>query len=311
MKILSYRYNNVNKLGFLWNQKKIVDLELVVSKFKNSGQSNSKPNFEPFPEDLLSFIQNWDQVMPLVLEAERWFMENHKNFEVAEIIKNLSEIQVLAPISNPSKIICVGLNYRDHCREHHFQIPEHPVLFSKFSTSIIGPFDDISFSRINTQKVDYEAELAVIIKKKCRNITPDQAKDYIAGYTVLNDISARDAQFADVQWVRGKSFDTFCPIGPYLVTSEDVPDPQNLPIKCSLNNQIVQESNTSEMIFTCFEIVSFISQFSTLLPGDIIATGTPAGVGSARDPQIFLKNKDVVSVEIDGLGSLMNPVIEF
>lgn len=310
MKILSFSYKGEKRLGCLWNEHTVADLGLIYSTHHKYIEKKNNGLPESFPTDLLSLIQNWDLLWPEISISVNWLRNNDNNSIISQALLPIENVQIVAPLNNPSKVVCVGLNYRDHCREHNFAIPEHPVLFSKFPSSIIGPYDAINFSQSNSQKVDYEAELAVVIKKACRNISPEEASDYIAGYCVLNDISARDVQFADGQWIRGKSFDTFCPFGPYLTTTDEVPDPQQLGIRCVLNGQIVQNSNTSEMIFSCFQIVSFISQVATLLPGDLIATGTPAGVGSARNPQIFLKDSDLISVEIDGLGSLNNPICE-
>jgi 2-keto-4-pentenoate hydratase/2-oxohepta-3-ene-1,7-dioic acid hydratase in catechol pathway len=310
MKILSYSYKGSKGLGCLWDDQTVADFGLVYSKYRHYKKQEPSMLPEFFPSDLLSLIQEWDMLWPEIDASIKWLREIDNPEISGQVFLPVKNVQVLAPISNPTKVVCVGLNYRDHCREHNFSIPDHPVLFSKFPSSIIGPYDPINFSRTNSQKVDYEAELAVVIKKVCRNVSPEEAPDYIAGYSVLNDISARDVQFSDGQWIRGKSFDTFCPFGPYLTTCDEVVDPQQLGIRCVLNGEEVQSSNTAEMIFSCNQIISFISQVATLFPGDLIATGTPAGVGSARDPQIFLKDSDLISVEIDGLGEIRNPIRE-
>jgi acylpyruvate hydrolase len=220
----------------------------------------------------------------------------------------LADVRLGPPLNNPSKIVCIGLNYHDHAREQAVEIPPRPLLFDKFSTAIIGPDDEISWPAEVSQQVDYEAELAVVIGREGRHIPADEAYDFIAGYTIVNDVSARDAQYSDKQWVRGKSFDTFCPIGPYLLTADEVEDPHNLSIRCWVNGELRQDSNTFEMIFKIPELLAFISQTSTLKPGDIISTGTPDGVGVFRDPKIFLKSGDVIEIEIDRLGRLRNTV---
>jgi acylpyruvate hydrolase len=181
------------------------------------------------------------------------------------------------------------------------------MLFAKWTTSVIGPGDAIVLPP-DTQEVDYEAELAVVIGQKCRGVSAEQALDYVAGYTCMNDVSARDFQRDDKQWVRAKSQDTFGPVGPYLVTSDELTDPQSLGIRCTVNGQRLQDSTTSDMIFSIRELIAFISRGITLHPGDLITTGTPQGVGFARKPPIFLKDGDEVVVEIDGIGSLSNPV---
>lgn len=219
----------------------------------------------------------------------------------------LEDVRLLAPVLRPEKIICIGLNYKDHAAESGAEAPTSPVVFSKFANTVIGPGDAIRIPSI-TEQVDYEAELGVIIGRTTSRVSRDAALDHVLGYTCINDVSARDLQFADGQWVRGKTLDTFCPMGPWIVTSDEIPDPQVLPIRCVVNGQTLQDSSTSEMIFTVAEIVAFLSQAITLEAGDVIATGTPAGVGFARKPPIFLTPGDVTRVEIDGIGSLENPV---
>ena len=216
-------------------------------------------------------------------------------------------VKLTSPIPEPGKIICVGLNYRDHAVETGMPIPTSPILFSKFNNTVIGPGDAIRIPPITSQ-CDYEAELGVVIGKTASEVKTENALDYVLGYTCVNDVSARDLQFADGQWVRGKSLDTFCPIGPWIVTADEIPDPQNLWIRCDVNGQRLQDSSTAQMIFAVDEIISFISQAITLEPGDLIATGTPVGVGFARKPPVFLKAGDTVVVDIEAIGPLENPV---
>ena len=207
----------------------------------------------------------------------------------------------------PRNVICIGLNYRDHAAEGGAPIPEKPVVFAKLNGCVIAPNAPIVLPP-DTQQVDYEAELAVVIGRSCRGVSASDALNYVAGYTCLNDVSARDFQFGDNQWVRAKSQDTFGPMGPYLVTSDDIPDPQKLAIRCSINGQVLQDSNTDKMIFGVRELIAFISRGITLQPGDVISTGTPHGVGFARKPPIYLKDGDEVVVEVEGIGKLTNPV---
>jgi 2-keto-4-pentenoate hydratase/2-oxohepta-3-ene-1,7-dioic acid hydratase in catechol pathway len=216
------------------------------------------------------------------------------------------EVTLLNPIERPGKIVCVGLNYLDHCRETNTPPPERPLLFSKFTTAINDPTGDIIWSGALTREVDFEAELAVIIGRHCRNAGEEEALDYVAGYTAANDVSARDLQMGDGQWVRGKSLDTFCPLGPLMVTADEIPDPQRLAIRSTLNGQIMQNSHTGEMIFSVAALIAFCSQAFTLEPGDVLLTGTPHGVGFVREPQIYLQDGDVVMVEIEGIGRLEN-----
>lgn len=214
----------------------------------------------------------------------------------------------MLPIDRPQKIVCVGLNYRDHAEEQGVDLPERPLLFAKWPNTLIGPGEPIVLPPIS-QKVDYEAELGVVIGERTSRVPVESALDTVAGYVCANDVSGRDLQFGDGQWVRGKSLDTFCPVGPKLVPAAEVPDPQALRIRAILNGEVMQDSTTANMVFGVAEIVSFVSQAITLEPGDLILTGTPAGVGIFRDPQVLLKPGDEVTIEIEGIGSLTNPVL--
>jgi 2-keto-4-pentenoate hydratase/2-oxohepta-3-ene-1,7-dioic acid hydratase in catechol pathway len=213
----------------------------------------------------------------------------------------------LPPIPNPGKIIAIGLNYRDHAAEQGTPLPQAPLIFAKFPTAIIGHEGVIKLPAIS-QKVDVEAELCVVIGKTGRGFSEIEAREMIAGYTIGNDVSARDLQFSDKQWVRGKSCDTFAPCGPFLVTSDEIGDPHNLAIRLELNGRVQQSSNTGEMVFNCYKLVSYISQAITLETGDLIYTGTPAGVGVFRNPPVFLAPGDVVEVTIEKIGTLRNTV---
>src|SRR6185369_576229 len=212
-----------------------------------------------------------------------------------------------APVPRPGKILCIGLNYRDHAAESNMPIPEKPVVFSKFSTAVIAPGEAVVLPP-TSEKVDYEAELAVVIGRRASNVSATRALDYVLGYTAFNDVSARDFQFSDGQWQRGKSCDTFAPMGPQIVTTDQIPDPHKLGIKLTLNGKVMQDSNTDQLIFGVPELIEFLSQTITLEPGDVIATGTPAGVGFARKPPVFLKPGDKMAVVIEKVGTLGNPV---
>jgi 2,4-didehydro-3-deoxy-L-rhamnonate hydrolase len=210
------------------------------------------------------------------------------------------------PINRPSKIICAGLNYRDHALESGLELPPKPVLFAKWPSAMIGPGQAIVLPPVS-KEVDYEAELAVVIGRRARNLTPDDALDVVAGYICLNDVSARDLQFAEGQWTRAKSFDTFCPVSA-LVPAGEVGDPQRLRIRCLLNDEVVQDSSTAEMVFPIAELIAFASQATVLEEGDLLATGTPAGVGLAR--QRYLRAGDEVTIDIESVGALTNPVVD-
>jgi 2-keto-4-pentenoate hydratase/2-oxohepta-3-ene-1,7-dioic acid hydratase in catechol pathway len=212
------------------------------------------------------------------------------------------------PIDRPGKIVCVGLNYRDHAEEQGAPLPEAPLLFAKWQNALIGPGEPIVIPSIVT-KCDYEAELGVVIGTSVRGVSPEDALEAVAGYVCVNDVSARDLQFADGQWTRGKSPDTFCPVGPRLVPRDEIPDPQQLAIRAVLNGEAMQESSTASMVFGVADLIAYITRTITLEPGDLIATGTPAGVGVFRKPPVFMQPGDEITIEIEGIGSLTNPVI--
>eukprot|EP00050_Salpingoeca_kvevrii_P008077 m.300514 g.300514 ORF g.300514 m.300514 type:complete len:303 (-) comp14477_c0_seq1:36-944(-) len=220
------------------------------------------------------------------------------------------EYKLLAPITNPDKIICVGMNYVDHCTEQNMPVPTEPVIFSKFGSCIVGNGDPIILPP-ETKKLDFEVELAIVIGKTAKRVKADDAMDYVAGYTVAHDVSARDWQLErnGGQWLLGKTFDTFAPIGPAIVTKDAISDPHKLGIRCRLNGETVQDSNTEQLVFKTGAIIEWLTQFVTLCPGDLIFTGTPPGVGCFRKPPVWLKDGDVVEVEIDELGMISNPVV--
>ena len=215
--------------------------------------------------------------------------------------------RLLAPLA-PANILCIGLNYRRHAEEAKMALPERPILFLTPTSSVIGPDAPVVIPAISDE-VDYECELAVVIGKAARHVSEADALDYVLGYTCANDVSARDWQLRlDRQWARGKSFDTFCPLGPALVTADDIPDPNHLSIRTRLTGETMQDSNTSDMIFSVQQIIAYLSQGMTLLPGTVILTGTPEGVGDGRDPKRFLRPGDLCQVIIDGIGTLSNPI---
>ncbi len=221
----------------------------------------------------------------------------------------VASTKILTPIHSPGKIVCLGLNYRDHAAEQNASVPDEPVIFMKPRTAIIGPSDSIVKPSF-VQQLDYEAELAVVIGKRAKNVPLSDAHAHIFGYTIMNDVSARDIQFKDKQWTRGKSFDTFAPIGPCITTADELEDTSNLLIRTWVNGELRQNSSTKNMVFNPLEIVHRLSRVMTLEPCDIIATGTPAGVGFAMKPQKFLQNGDTIKIEIEGIGTLGNMVIE-
>ncbi len=224
---------------------------------------------------------------------------------------SVDEVRLRAPIFEPSKIIGIGLNYIDHCREANLKVPSVPVLFAKFPNSVVGPDDDIVFSRRICSEVDYEVELGFVIGRRARNVSEKDGLKYVLGYSIVHDVSARDLQFREAnQWDHGKSLDTFTPWGPSIVTADEIPDPQVLDLRLLLNGQEMQKSNTKNMIFGVAKLVSFISEAITLEPGDLIVTGTPFGVGFSRKPPVYLKDGDECILEISGIGRLRNRVRE-
>ena len=226
-----------------------------------------------------------------------------------ENVLSQSDVDIGPPIPDPGKILCIGINYKDHIEETNSETPEFPVVFAKYANTIVGPDADVELPTYST-KVDYEAEFAVVIGKTARNVAKEDALDYVGGYTCLNDVSARDLQQRTSQWVMGKSPDTFAPIGPVIVTSDDVPDPHSLDIQLRLNGETMQSSNTKHLLFRVEDLISDIARVITLEPGDIISTGTPGGVGAAREPAVFLKPGDSMEVEIGSIGILRNGVIQ-
>ncbi len=217
-----------------------------------------------------------------------------------------ADLELMAPILEPSKVVAVGANYWDHCREANIKPPRQPVLFAKFPSAIVGPEAFVEWDPGLTSAVDYEAELAVVIGAPARRVPAMNAFDAVFGYTCANDVTARDLQHGDGQWVRGKSLDTFLPLGPALVTKDEVPDPGNLAISCRVNGALLQHSRTSEMIFHIPTLIEFMTRAFTLLPGDVILTGTPHGTGAYRTPKVLLADGDIVEVEIESLGMLRN-----
>ncbi len=216
------------------------------------------------------------------------------------------DVELLAPVEDPEKVVCVGLNYLEHIEEGGQERPENPVLFSKFPTAITGPGSAITWDPDPTEEVDYEVELTLVMGERARRVDPEEATEYIAGYTVANDVSARDLQFADDQWIRGKSLDTFCPLGPAMVTGDELGDPNDRSLWTDLNGERLQESTTANLIFEVDQLVSFCSDAFTLKPGDVILTGTPPGVGAFREPPVYLDDGDEITVGIEGIGELTN-----
>ncbi len=287
MKLVTFKNDENYRIGTLIDENSIVDLTSLISTKSLTAS------------ELLHFF-----------DMENGFLQKAKSYlaqDSEKTIYNKQDVKIAPPVPRPGKIICVGLNYRDHAEESGMAIPTSPITFSKYVTCIIGANDEIIVPS-KSEQTDYEAELAFVIGRRAKNVKKENALDYVLGYTNFNDVSARDFQFADGQWTRGKSCDTFAPIGEFIATTDEIMDPHNLRIQFRLNGETMQDSNTNQLIFRIPEIIEFLSQAMTFEPGDIIATGTPPGVGFARKPPIFLKDGDIAEVEIEGLGILSNPV---
>jgi len=259
-------------------------------------------------QTMLDLLADWDtnfEVLQALAEAVA--SEGLSSDFWRGAVAPLSSLAVHAPVPRPPKLILVGLNYRDHAEEAGFKIPEVPTIFSKYANCVIGPGDAIKIPKVSYM-IDYEAEYAFVIGRAGRDIPPERAMEYVAGYTIVNDVSCRDYQMKTGQWMIGKTFDTFAPMGPYLVTRDEIADPHKLEISLYLNGQRMQHSNTSNLIFKTGYLVAYLSQVFTFEPGDVISTGTPAGVGYTRKPPVFMKPGDLVRIEIEGLGTLENPI---
>lgn len=264
------------------------------------------------PTDMMALLRQGPAGLEAVTQAVEFVQARQaaaaESMAKKGILLSMAQITLLPPILRPEKLVCLGLNYRAHAAEGNWAPPDYPMLFHKTANCLIGDGQAIVAPRVSDQ-IDYEGELAVIIGRRGKHIAETEALSYVAGYAVANDVSARDLQTRTRQFTTGKMLDTFCPLGPALVTSDEIADPNNLEIKTTLNGQVMQHSNTQHMIFAVPFIISYISEFATLEPGDIILTGTPEGVGKARDPQVFLKPGDTITVEIENVGTLTNPVV--
>lgn len=241
-------------------------------------------------------------------EEGRARLENFIYNPPASAVAELGSVTLLAPIPRPPKLICVGLNYRDHAIESKMEIPKVPTIFNKFPNTVIAPGEPIVLPKVSS-KPDYEAEMAFVIGKGGRHIPAERWKDHVFGYTIINDVSARDYQMATTQWLMGKTFDTFAPMGPWIVSADEIADPHALDISLEIGGEVLQSSNTRELIFRIPDLIAYLSSVVTLEPGDVVSTGTPSGVGFARNPPRWLKAGDEVTVKVQGIGELRNPVV--
>jgi acylpyruvate hydrolase len=259
-----------------------------------------------FPTTMMDLLQ-WESGIDVVRQIVQRYLKTPKSERI--MTRPLSSVTLEAPISRPGKIVALGKNYLDHVEETGADVPKFPVVFAKFPSSVIGPDDHIRLPEVSS-KIDWEVELGIVIGKSCRDVNEKKSLEYVAGYTVINDVTARDIQMNDGQWVRGKSLDGFCPMGPCIVTQDELDDASKLKMHTKVNGVLKQESSTSKMIFDVRKIVSFLSKSFTLEPGDVIATGTPSGVGFVREPPEFLKAGDRLELYIEKIGYLRNKVIQ-
>jgi len=299
MKLLTYIQDEQPLVGALLDETTVLDVNAAAYSLASQKIDASS---------LKGVLEQGEAALQIIQELLDEARQSRQLYEISNFLIPLASVKLAAPIPNPSKVVAIGQNYIDHCREQNAPIPERPIIFAKFPTSVIGCGDAITWHPDLTKEVDYEAELGVVIGKRARCVRKEDAFDYVAGYLNANDVSARDLQFGDKQWVRGKSLDTFCPLGPYLVTKDEIPDPHNLRIRATLNSKVMQDSNTSNLIFRIPELIEFVSAAFTLLPGDILLTGTPPGVGVFRTPKVLMQPGDTITIEVEGLGTLTNPV---
>ncbi len=282
MKLVTFTHNGATRIG-------AVEADEVVD-FSANGHG--------LPQDMLSFLEQGDAALAAARTA----------CASGEGRLPLANVTLASPILRPPKILAVGLNYSDHVEETGMPTPQVPMIFNKQSTSATGPYNDIHLPA-ESEQLDYEGELGIVIGKRCRRVSKANAAEVIAGYTVVNDVSVRDWQMASATFTMGKSWDTHCPIGPYIVTSDEIADPHALDLKTWVNGELRQSSNTKYLIFNCFDIVEHLSTAFTLEPGDVIPTGTPSGVAMGLDPVVWLKAGDVVRITIDQVGTIENPVV--
>ncbi len=315
MKLTTFEHQGKRSIGALVDNH-VVALSAAFTAFQRSRRGAAEAGQKELPNDMLEFLAAGEPAMEAARQALEFVQGELSEGRAsagsagAPLTLPRAEVRFLAPIARPGKLLCIGLNYRDHAAEVNMKVPARPILFAKYANTVIGPGAPVVLPGVS-HKVDFEAELAVVIGKPAKGVPEADALEYVAGYAAFNDVSARDLQIelGGGQWVWGKTMDTFAPFGPTLVTRDEIADPGSLDISFRLNGQTMQDSNTRNLIFGVPTLISFLSQGMTLEPGDVIATGTPAGVGMNRVPPAFLKPGDVMEVEIERLGILENPVV--
>lgn len=308
MKLVSFTMDGHTRIGCLQGQD-LVDLNYAYrSMLESQGKIRAAHIAEAYvPSNMVEFLQGGDESMAAAKQAVDFALANRKALTRKAVLSAV-DVKIEAPVLNPGKMICVGHNYREHILEMGRDLPPYPLLFAKFSNTIIGPQDDIPHYPQLSEQLDYEAEFAFVIGKTARNVPQAEALQYVAGYTIANDVTYRDIQRRTLQWLQGKTVEGTAPMGPWLVTADELPNPSGLDVLLKVNGEERQHSNTENLVFTVPYLIEYLSGLMTLEPGDIVLTGTPGGVGVARDPQTFLKDGDVVRIEIEGVGLLENRV---
>ena len=314
MKLVTFAHHGTQRVGLLEGER-IIDVNRAYAALL-AQRGDLRPGAMAdalVPAEMIGILEGGEHTLAAIREALAYAREGLAAADQAEVLRHdgavfaLSEVTLKAPIPRPGKLILLGLNYRDHAEETGQKIPEVPTLFAKYNNSVIGPGAAILIPR-TTEQVDYEAEFAFVIGRRGHDIARERALEYVAGYTMVNDVSARDYQFVTSQWMVGKTFDSHCPMGPALVLKDEIADPHNLDLSLSIAGEVLQKSNTNQLIFKIPETVEYLSQVLTLEPGDVISTGTPSGVGFTRKPPRWLRPGETVRIEIAGLGVLENPV---
>lgn len=307
MKLINYTSNGITRAGAIVNDK-IIDLNFAYeAQLQHVGEYRYKEIAHAYVPSITDDLYQGGRHSLELAQKAIDFIIAHPESSNKKAIFNIDEVKIEAAVQNPGKIICVGHNYKEHILEMGRELPSHPVIFAKFSNTILGPQDDIPFYPISEQ-LDYEAEFTFVIGKQAKNVSEEDALDYVAGYTITNDVTYRDIQRRTLQWLQGKTVDGSAPMGPYLVTADELPDPSGLGVVLTVNGEVRQKTNTANFVFSVQKLIAFLSNLMTLEPGDVVLTGTPGGVGVAMDPPTFLKHGDVVRIEIDKIGVLENKV---
>ena len=317
MKLVTLRQEGLDSIGALLGERVVLLTRAYAGHLASLGIDGPYPlAAAQLPNDMLAFLRAGERATVAASRALEHVQQRTARGEELRgprgerLVVDAREIQLLAPIPRPGKILAVGLNYRDHAEETNLPLPERPVLFPKYSSCVVGPGASVLMPKVS-EEVDYEVELGVVIGKMAKRVPEAEAMEYVAGYTLVNDVTARDLQLrlGGGQWTHGKCLDTFCPMGPALVTRDEVPDPHNLAISLRVNGRLMQNSNTSNLVFNVPTLISYFSQDITLEPGDVISTGTPPGVGYIRKPPFFLRKGDVMVGEIEKVGILENRMV--